>query len=257
MDVTSVESLRYIAKQVGYGYQGLNRYQAKATFLFKDIPLEGRRVIDIGCGTGTFALWAAVHGAKYVLGIEPESAGGTGGTLERFQSIIADLELEDQVEAKDLLLQDLPVPEERFDVCVMYNVINHLDEEAVAHLHEDWAAVKRYLHILQHLRQIMTANGLLIVADCARSNFWPAVGLKPPLARTIEWKKHQNPKTWIDIFSRVAFHCQDLRWSPIYPLGRFCANRLFQYFTRSHFVLRFRAGKEKVETEAGKFGIIG
>jgi hypothetical protein len=88
----------------------------------------------------------------------------------------------------------------------------------------------------------MTSDSVLIIADCARSNFWSALGLKSPIARTIEWHKHQNPETWIKVFLKAGFHLQDLRWSPLYPFGWLSANPFVQYFAASHFVLRLRAG---------------
>jgi hypothetical protein len=83
-------------------------------------------------------------------------------------------------------------------------------------------------------------GGYLVVADCARNNFWNDLSLPSPLARTIEWDKHQNPGTWIGLLQRAGFRLYDLRWSPLQPFTRLTANRVVQYLTTSHFVLRMR-----------------
>ena len=138
-------------------------------------------------------------------------------------------------------LQDVAPPQRPFDVVVLYNVINHLDEAAVVALPRDTTAVARYVGLLRHVRALMRAGGWAIVADAARGNFWDRLGLRSPLARTIEWRKHQEPETWVDLFERASFERHDLRWSPLQPFVRLTANRLVQYLTSSHFVLRLRA----------------
>jgi len=236
----NIEALAYVSKLVGY--QSLSRYRHRAQFLFNDMDFTGQRVLEVGCGPGAFALWTALHGAKHVVGIEPESAGSTQGSLQIFRKIIKDLSLGNNVSALNTTIEDLISYNHFFDIVVMFNVINHIDEEAVKILHKDTVATERYVSVLKQIKNIMATDGLLIVADCARSNFWVTVGLPSPFAHNIEWNKHQNPKIWISLFSKAGFIFKDLRWSPLYPLGFLTANRFAQYFTASQFVLRFKTG---------------
>lgn len=224
------------------GYSNGKRYSIRGEFLFTGIPLAGARVLEIGCGTGAWAIWGALHGAERVLGIDPEAKGSTVNTLETFRCTIDRLGLGGVVKATDHFLHQLPAQEQRFDVAVMYNVVNHLDEDAVVVLHRNRAAFKQYVSILKKLRVLMHPGGWVIVADCARTNLWPQLGLRSPLGRTIEWYKHQDPRTWVDVFAQAGFCYSDLRWSPLYPFHRLTANWLVQYLTCSHFVLRCRAG---------------
>ncbi len=85
-------------------------------------------------------------------------------------------------------------------------------------------------------------GGWVVVTDCGRSNFWNALGMRSPFARTIEWHKHQNPSLWAKAFECAGYRKADLRWTPLHPLGRLAANRVVHYLTCSHFCLRFRAG---------------
>ncbi len=241
------------------GYTNGSRYKLRGDFLFSDIPLAGARVLEIGCGTGAWAIWAALHGAERVLGIDPEANGSTARSLGTLKGTIETLGLSRTVTATDNFLYQLTAQKERFDVAVMYNVVNHLDEDAVAVLHEDRGAFERYVSILEELRLLMNPGGWVIVADCARTNLWQQLGLRSPLADTIEWNKHQEPGVWIDVFDKADFCYFDFRWSPLYPFARLTANRAVQYLTRSHFVLRFRAGdnvsfERSVEQHAAAIG---
>lgn len=225
-------------------YRNGPRYRFRGKFLFEGIPLAGARVLEIGCGTGAWAIWAALEGASKVIGIEPEAEGSSEHSLDRFRQNIETLALQDRVEAQSCTLQELPVCAEPFDVVIMFNVINHLDESAVVNLHNDKNSLERYLTLLRKLHLHMSSSGWAVVADCARDNIWPRLGLPSPFMRSIEWQKHQNPKIWIDVFTRAGFQTFDLRWSPLQPIPKLTGNRFVEYLTCSHFVLRFRARVE-------------
>lgn len=231
------EKLAFAAKRCEY--PSLKRYVAKSKFIFDGLDLENKRILEIGCGKGAFCIWAALNKAEYVLGIEPETAGSTGGSLHTFCETAGKLALSN-IEAKGLFLNQLEIPQKSFDIILMYNVINHLDEDKVQVLDRDVSASEGYALLLKELKKFLYPEGIVIVADCARSNFWNNIGLKSPLVPTIEWHKHQNPSQWIKVFRTAGFDLYDFRWSLLYPFGKLASNSLFQYLTTSHFVLRFQ-----------------
>ncbi len=223
------------------GYATSARYRMRGSFLFNGIPLAGAHVLDVGCGRGAWSLWAALHDAAKVVGIEPGADGSSVGSLEVLRRSIATLGIEERLEARSEYLNELPRPDVPYDVVIMHNVINHFDEEAVIVLDHNQQARKRYVSLLQDLRSRVHAGSWLIVADCARHNLWPRLGLTSPFVPSIEWNKHQDPDTWIGVFSEAGFRYADLRWSPLQPFPRITANWLVQYLTCSHFVLRFQS----------------
>jgi len=212
----------------------------RGSFLFNGIPLTGAHVLDVGCGRGAWSMWAVLHEASKVVGIEPGADGSSQGCLDALRRSIAILGIENRLEARGDYLHELPRPDVPYDVVMMHNVINHLDEEAVVVLHQSRQARKKYVTHLQDLRSRMRAGSWVIVADCARDNLWARLGLTSPFVPSIEWNKHQNPDTWVRIFSEAGFRPADLRWSPLQPFPRATANWLVQYITCSHFVLRFQ-----------------
>jgi SAM-dependent methyltransferase len=234
------EALARVAS--GVGYRSLRRYEARCNFVFKGVPLAGARVLDVGCGSGALSLWAALHGASYVQGLEPAAAGSTTEAIAIFRRLANELQLGDRLSIRTTRLEDETLASTPFDVAVLYNVINHINESAVCRLHEDESAVRVYVSILRQLQRLLARDAWVIVADCGRRNLWNQLSLRSPLAPTIEWHKHQEPETWTRCFSEAGYQLVDLRWSPLYPFGRLSSNHLVQYLTASHFVLRFRSG---------------
>lgn len=223
------------------GYKNARRYRARIDFVFQNMPVTDCRILDVGCGRGAMSFWAALAGASYVLGIEPERHGATSGTSDVFEGLITDLGLDTRVELRRSTLEELEPTDARFDLAILYNVINHIDEKSVTKLHSDRSARASYIQLLLHLRSLLTTGATVIVADCGRKNFWNRLGLSSPFASSIEWDKHQEPEQWAQLFEQCGFVVRDVRWSYLYPFRRLTANRAVNYLTASHFVMRLQA----------------
>jgi cyclopropane fatty-acyl-phospholipid synthase-like methyltransferase len=221
-----------------FGYKSPRSYSAKGNHLFRGLEVRGMNVLEVGCGAGAWAVWAALHGARRVLGIEPEAHGSERGTEAAFERNLRLLELVQRIEFSKTTLQDLQV-DCRYDIVILYDVINHLDEQATSRLHYDGHAYDRYRLQLNKLHSLVEERGVVIVADCSRWNLWPSLRLKSPFCPSIEWQKHQSPRVWTQLFVDVGFALRDLRWTPLYPFGPITSNFLVSYITISHFVLRF------------------
>jgi 2-polyprenyl-3-methyl-5-hydroxy-6-metoxy-1,4-benzoquinol methylase len=222
------------------GFQDARRYETTSRFLFEDVPLEGRRVLDVGAGAGALSVWAALQGASAVVALEPELDGGTKGASAALERAVAELDLADTIELRREPIERL-LDRDPFDVAVLSGVINHLNEAAVVRLHRDARAFDDYVAIVRRLRTLLRPGAFVIVTDVGRKSIWNTIGRQGPWTHDIEWDKHQQPATWIEVFRAAGFELHDLRWSPLKGTGRLTGNRFVQYFTMAHFVLRFRA----------------
>lgn len=109
---------------------------------------------------------------------------------------------------------------------------------------EDQIARNRYLEMLCKLAKLTTPGGYLIVADCARENFWDRIGRRSPFAPSIEWSLHHQPEVWAGLLQRAGFGDERVRWNTHAKLGApgqgLLGNRLGGYLTNSHFILTAR-----------------
>ena len=198
-------------------------------------------MLDVGAGDGLFACYMALHGASEVVALEPEQDGSSSSALRLLRARTEALKLPIACHAQTF--QDFTDEEHSFDVILAHNVINHLDEDAVTQLQTSEVARIRFRELLAKMHRLLKPDGVLILADCARDNLFPRLGLPNPLAPTIEWEKHQNPEVWRELLRQVGFAAAELHWT--YPrrlrgLGPLLSRRWMSYCLDSHFVMHCR-----------------
>jgi SAM-dependent methyltransferase len=207
-------------------------------YLFDRSELAGKAVIDVGAGDGRFSFYAACAGAAPVVSLEPEASGSTRGVGQEFEEL--DASLPAQVERVTDRLQEY---ETRgvFDILFLHASINHLDEDACGRLHVDEEARSRYRALLGKLATLAASGATIIIVDAARRNLFADLGVRNPLAPTIEWEKHQSPQLWASLLEEVGFSHPRIRWNSFNTLRSFgritIGNRLASYCLNSMFCL--------------------
>lgn len=229
---------------VGLGlWPSFSRLDHRSRHFLGETEVKGRHILEVGCGNGAFLIWCWAHGAKRCVGIEPEADGSKSGASNTFENAIQHLGCSHGVQLLRIRLEELCTNEVgSFDVVLLFNVINHLNENACERLKDDHAAREVYVNAFRNLGRLVRRHGKIIIADCARNNLFPDLGLRNPFAPNIEWSKHQNPDVWKAILRAAGFIPGASRWYQLYPLrhlGFLFSNRLVAYLTYSHFVLEF------------------
>ncbi len=231
---------KIIAENVNESFISENNLKFKLNTIFKDIDFENKRVLDIGGGVGVYSFYAAACGASEVILLEPELEGSSEGFNENFKQLKEKLK-DTKVELKRKTFQEFAPSAGEFDIVLLYNSINHLNEEACIHLRTSKEAQAIYSEIFNKLNTLMAAEGKLIICDCSNYNFFQLLGIRNPFTPTIEWEKHQTPEFWAQMLKKHGFSNPKIQWSafpPFRQIGKWLfANKVGMYFTASHFCL--------------------
>jgi SAM-dependent methyltransferase len=224
--------------QEGLFSKHLRRY---LSFVFRSIEFEGRRMLEIGGGSGWISFYAACKGARKVVCLEPERQGSDAGVSRSFERLRRVLCGVDQVTLESVTVQDYEPANEKFDIVVLHNSINHLDEEACIRLRKDEQARNRYVSLFERIGRMTEKEGKLVVVDASRYNLFGCLGLRNPFVPEIEWDKHQSPKYWATLLSAAQFSNAQIRWMSFNRLGdvgeMLLANGWAAFLLHSYFCL--------------------
>lgn len=222
-------------------FRNLRYYLAQ---VFCDVDFAGKSMLDIGGGAGIMSLYAACRGAKPVVCLEPSQAGSSSGSAQVFHQLARSLSLDQVVQLLPINLQEFDAAKQTFDIILLHNSINHLDESACMRLQQSDKAKVVYDSFFRMISEKAAPGGTLIIADCSNKNVFHDLGLSNPLAPTIEWHKHQPPEVWIEMLERHGFTLMSLRWPSLDVLGDIgrilLGNRYAGYLLTSHFCLILR-----------------
>jgi 16S rRNA G966 N2-methylase RsmD len=209
-------------------YSSANNLKFYLQYLFGDISFRSRRMLDIGGGSGIFSYYAACMGASEVICLEPEMEGFPLLADQKHERLRSGLQEIPNVTRLSTDIQHFEEYDPRFDIILLHNSINHLEEESCIRLHED-----------QKARETYHALFLKIGRMC--NDFFHLLRIRNPLAWHIRWHKHQPPELWIQLLRQAGFSNPSLQWRSFDQLrtpGRLLTgNRLAAYFLQSHFRL--------------------
>ena len=229
-------------------YPSKDNLKFKYDQIFGNIDFKGKNVLEIGGGAGVFCFYASVMGANWVVNLEPEGVGSKSGYIEKFK-LLKDALGVNNVELIESTFQDYDPLNRKFDIILLYNSINHLDEEACIDLLTNSNSWDIYKSIFNRIYSISNNDAKIIMGDCSNKNFFPLVRLKNPIYKKIEWYKHQSPDVWIKLLRECGFINPEISWTSFNSLGKLgkflFGNKYISYFLVSHFVLRIEKAKKK------------
>lgn len=237
---------KYVDEEGLFGRHGFRALDWTGRSLVGDASFTGADTMEIGAGDGLLSLWLLHAGARSVTSLEPEADGATGGVIAAAQRHRAKLGVsEDRWRFFPETVQRFDGEKGRYKLILSRSTVNHLDEDACMRLREDTAARDRYRAIFGKLREMLAPGGDLVVADCARVNYWDRLLNRPsPFAPEIEWHKHQEPETWAALLEEVGLKVVERRfWHPYYrlrTLGPLLSIKPAARMLASYFVVRVR-----------------
>ena len=175
--------------------------------------LDGKRVVDLGCGFGWFARWAKTHGAAYVLGLDISE-----NMIARAAADTSDPDIEYRLAD----LEHLDLAEASFDFAYSSLAFHYLQDfdRLVRRVHRSLTPGSYLVFTVEHpIYMAPTRPGWSLDGDGRKT--WPVNRYSVEGARRTDWlakdvlKHHRTIGTTLNTLIGAGFtirHVQE--WSP-------------------------------------------
>jgi SAM-dependent methyltransferase len=176
-------------------------------------PLQGRRVVDLGCGFGWFSRWAGTQGASYVLGVDLSE-----NMLSRARADTRD----PVVEYARADLETLDLPAAAFDVAYSALTFHYIQDfgRLVRTVFQALTPGAHFVFTIEHpIYMASTRADWLSRQDGRRT--WPVDNYAMEGARTTDWlakgvvKQHRTLGTTLNTLIAAGFSIGGVdEWHP-------------------------------------------
>jgi SAM-dependent methyltransferase len=165
--------------------------------------LNGKRVVDLGCGFGWFARWARQHGAAYVLGLDLSH-----NMLERAKADTLDSGIDYRIAD----LETLELPERSFGLAYS-SLAFHYVADLARLMHTVHRALVKDAHLVFSIEHpvYMAAAQPQWIGDAGGRKTWPVNDYSREGVRTTDWlangvvKYHRTMATTLNTLLDTGF----------------------------------------------------
>ena len=221
-------------------------YEPYEAFMFhaqeelKDISLNGKEVLEVGCGRGAFSLYMALSGkAKKVLALDESAGFGADESYLRSLEETVQRQSLVNVETMQASITNVVFPEGTFDVIVANFSIHHVVRSSWC-LPDNSEAQRELLNLLTALKTYLKKNGILVLREMSRINFWRFMPYRWKMSH-IDWEIHPTLGEWLALLNQAGF--RDVSYSFLTPYflsawpSFIVRNRFANFFFSSTFYL--------------------
>jgi ubiquinone/menaquinone biosynthesis C-methylase UbiE len=227
---------------------GINQYFRNQIFF--RVEIKDKKVADIGGGNGLASFWCVLEGGcSEAVIIDTLDAGSNQKMFDQYNKMKHESAITNKIRFFNGSIQELSPSNQLFDVVLMHNSINHISEAMTPKLRVSGEAKDYFRKQFREIYNFLSPSGRFIVADCSRRNFFGDLGIKNPIAPSINWEVHQTPDVWKELIESSGFKHLRTTWTTRREFGALgyslFGNKLCSYFLASHFCLEFERVKQR------------
>jgi SAM-dependent methyltransferase len=204
------------------------------------ITTAGRRILEIGSGRGSFALFLALIGGagKVVALDEAQGCGADKMLFRQIENILREYSIHN-LEPLQADIANVGFPDKSFDLIVANFSLHHAIRSS-GFIFKDVTAREEGLHIFNKIHACLADNGMLVLREMSRMNFWRFLPYKWKMAH-IDWNTHSTLPEWIWLVEKSGFKNIRIDFLTPYFLAaypsRLVRNKLSNFFFSSTFYL--------------------
>ena len=223
----------YIQKHIGK----YNSYCWWNDCTINGIDLGGKKILDVGCGTGIRTCYYNImYKPKFIVGID--EWGGRGSKIEsknKFNNLINLLDLKNiKIIEGNILSQNFN--SNSFDVIICSQVLHHIFSTKCS-FYKDKIILLKVIKLFLKFHKWLKPSGIVVIEETNCLSMWRFTRI---LFKNINWDTKRKPDEWISALNKAGFKGIRIKYYVNYKLRNFkkiLSNTLANFFLGSKYFI--------------------
>lgn len=232
---------RWYSREIATGSDNVTKFEYHLNNQLKELPLTGKRVLEVGCGKGAVSLYLAIFsGAKKITALdEAAGEGAPVGVNQVLRNAVHEFGIKN-LDVVDADIMGNNYLDGIFDVIIANNALHHVVANGLVSTDQD--VRKGYLDLFHELDRLLVSDGILSIQECSRQSFWRWSPLKFKW-KHIDWELHPTLKEWLIVIKESGFEIQRCEYEVPYTFRNVSfifSNQVAQFFILPGFFITAR-----------------
>lgn len=203
----------------------IKNYQYIASYYLEEISLNGKKILDIGCGNGLLLSTNCVFSnPKLAVGLD--TYRGEGSPVQDYE-LVKKMHKELSLDNLRLVIGDalqFPFNHAVFDVIYISHCLHHIYESRIPLQCADEKSSMKIISLLKDVYNMLSRSGIVIIVEVPK---YTALRFARPFGffKNAGFTTKQEPSDWMYALEKAGFSRFKIKFHTPYPLRHF--RRLF------------------------------
>jgi SAM-dependent methyltransferase len=211
-----------------------------ASYYMREISLEGKKILDIGCGSGLLLSTSCIV-SDPAMAVGVDKYKGEGSPLSDYDFIRKTMSVLSLPNLKLVIgdASELPFRDKTFDLIYTSHCLHHIYESRTRFVDAEDKEQQEIIRLFREIKGSLSENGVFVIIEVPRYSFLRLARIFGMFKDT-NFRTKQEPVDWVYALKRAGFKSFKIKYHTPYPFrffGKVLSARFGRYLVSGQYYI--------------------